>query len=564
MDEEGPDLASSSSFQYPQPEGVDQPLAAADNGDSVGTDDGLRNLPPPEQAYPSLPLWDFHHDQDSRVAQADLVPSTDAVSGASTSATSVAVPPVEDPWQAFISSPFSDSMQDLFEDSPEAFVYPTGEGDFASRRGHPSSVQPFEPATLDLVTPIESAGPIQEPFNEGGLRATHAGSSVGSGVTYDFLRGHHSEQAQVSTSNAGESHNTLLNFMYPFGVTSISPMYISSQAAGISLSGNAPSTSSDIAERHAHAAPRRGLAGWEETTYLQVDPSSLSIQQPTKDSRSSVGSSLADEGRGGGSSSLWSNNSSGNGPSSGLPDQARSSSPAASRRAGKQRVPNEDTFSEEDLDDDNGESDEYHPSRSPSLKHSRSMSPSAYIHEFESGDEQELTTPRVGRQAKRSISKARGSAALALAAVAEAKRRSESEGREGELRDLVSIYREGSYPAKKRKNNPIPLPVPVPNLNKKSRGRKVPYVDSLQVGSSSAGAMNSDKVEDEEATIVEGSAETSLRSSRKRRKTSQIPSVPDDTASRSYVCSVPGCGKCFVRGEHLKRHVRSIHTHDKR
>lgn len=27
---------------------------------------------------------------------------------------------------------------------------------------------------------------------------------------------------------------------------------------------------------------------------------------------------------------------------------------------------------------------------------------------------------------------------------------------------------------------------------------------------------------------------------------------------------VPGCGKCFKRSEHLKRHVRSIHTNEKR
>lgn len=30
------------------------------------------------------------------------------------------------------------------------------------------------------------------------------------------------------------------------------------------------------------------------------------------------------------------------------------------------------------------------------------------------------------------------------------------------------------------------------------------------------------------------------------------------------MCEVNGCGKCFARGEHLKRHVRSIHTNEKR
>ncbi len=65
------------------------------------------------------------------------------------------------------------------------------------------------------------------------------------------------------------------------------------------------------------------------------------------------------------------------------------------------------------------------------------------------------------------------------------------------------------------------LPVPVPNLTKKSRGRRVPTTVVLQ---------------------------------------------PEDLKKdkRTYVCSVEGCGKCFHRGEHLKRHIRSIHTHEKR
>jgi hypothetical protein len=65
------------------------------------------------------------------------------------------------------------------------------------------------------------------------------------------------------------------------------------------------------------------------------------------------------------------------------------------------------------------------------------------------------------------------------------------------------------------------LPTPIPNLTKKSRGRRVPTKD---------------------ATIAD----------------------PNQKDSRLYVCTVEGCGKCFHRGEHLKRHIRSIHTHEKR
>ncbi|KAJ7213472.1 hypothetical protein GGX14DRAFT_618752 [Mycena pura] len=65
------------------------------------------------------------------------------------------------------------------------------------------------------------------------------------------------------------------------------------------------------------------------------------------------------------------------------------------------------------------------------------------------------------------------------------------------------------------------LPVPVPNLIKKSRGRRVPI-------------------------ITNGAA----------------PPDPEQN-KRMHVCKVEGCGKCFHRGEHLKRHIRSIHTHEK-
>jgi uncharacterized C2H2 Zn-finger protein len=79
------------------------------------------------------------------------------------------------------------------------------------------------------------------------------------------------------------------------------------------------------------------------------------------------------------------------------------------------------------------------------------------------------------------------------------------------------LPREEAHPHIPRLPNISP-PVPVPNLTKKSRGRQVPTV---------AAVIMRDR-------------------------------------DRSFVCKVPGCGKCFQRGEHLKRHVRSIHTNDKR
>ena len=95
--------------------------------------------------------------------------------------------------------------------------------------------------------------------------------------------------------------------------------------------------------------------------------------------------------------------------------------------------------------------------------------------------------------------------------------------------------------SKKRRSQPAsssaassPIPIPVPNLTKKSRGRRVPTMSSLEdIRSAASGAG-------------------------KKRQ-----GIGGKTA-RMYLCEVKGCGKCFARGEHLKRHVRSIHTYEKR
>jgi uncharacterized Zn-finger protein len=68
----------------------------------------------------------------------------------------------------------------------------------------------------------------------------------------------------------------------------------------------------------------------------------------------------------------------------------------------------------------------------------------------------------------------------------------------------------------------LAAPVPVPNLTKKSRARRVPTAPVI---------------------IVQGGVQKNMR---------------------MYRCTVEGCYKTFARGEHLKRHVRSIHTNEKR
>ncbi|KAF9651923.1 hypothetical protein BDM02DRAFT_3154064 [Thelephora ganbajun] len=74
-------------------------------------------------------------------------------------------------------------------------------------------------------------------------------------------------------------------------------------------------------------------------------------------------------------------------------------------------------------------------------------------------------------------------------------------------------------PSKRRRGQAVP--VPVPNLTKKSRGRSVPTIPN------------------------------------------SISAYGVHRTRRSFICAVTDCGKCFARGEHLKRHIRSIHTNEK-
>lgn len=71
---------------------------------------------------------------------------------------------------------------------------------------------------------------------------------------------------------------------------------------------------------------------------------------------------------------------------------------------------------------------------------------------------------------------------------------------------------------KKSRGTKLEIPIPVPGLTKNSRGRSVP--------------TKSDVV------YVDG--------------------------TRMFWCNVKNCDKLFGRGEHLKRHITSIHTNDKR
>jgi len=73
---------------------------------------------------------------------------------------------------------------------------------------------------------------------------------------------------------------------------------------------------------------------------------------------------------------------------------------------------------------------------------------------------------------------------------------------------------------------------PIQVITRKSRGRQVPNVFQLYGGFSEAAAY-----------IASGGSK--------------------DPNARTAICFIPGCGACFVRNEHLKRHLISIHSQDK-
>ncbi|KAF8889515.1 hypothetical protein CPB84DRAFT_1964014 [Gymnopilus junonius] len=231
-----------------------------------------------------------------------------------------------------------------------------------------------------------------------------------------------------------------------------------------------------------------------------------------------------------------------------------------------------------DLDDDDGldadgDSDDYRPSRSASPDPTYSSLDHAGF--SCDGGSKPLALPR--KTTKRNNGKAKGSAALALALITQMGNKSSSgsdlpDDLGVDVENALALYQEGRIGIRKRKNHPIPLPVPVPNLNKKSRGRKVPYVaelsgsasPSINARSGSSGAKDDDAFGFGMNSNARSESLSGRGSRRRSTGSSRSTPVPEDgSGSRSFVCVVPGCGKCFVRGEHLKRHVRCIHTNDK-
>ncbi|KAG6901975.1 hypothetical protein C0995_006074 [Termitomyces sp. Mi166 len=101
----------------------------------------------------------------------------------------------------------------------------------------------------------------------------------------------------------------------------------------------------------------------------------------------------------------------------------------------------------------------------------------------------------------------------------------------------VSVTSTGAPRRRARPTTSLPIPIPVPNLTKKSRGRRVPTMEDFK-----------DDLDIPAPAAPKG-----------KKKGTGVAAKN----MRTYTCDVDGCGKLFARGEHLKRHIRSIHTYEK-
>ncbi|KAG7093250.1 hypothetical protein E1B28_006936 [Marasmius oreades] len=136
----------------------------------------------------------------------------------------------------------------------------------------------------------------------------------------------------------------------------------------------------------------------------------------------------------------------------------------------------------------------------------------------------------------------------------------------------------------RRQNGRRSQPVPVPNVTKKSRGRKVPVsgedaeapsppvyhpfdFDGAGTGAdfvvdtvAPRGRPVKTFTQDIQSCVEPEHPPTGVANEPFKVVSGGIKKL---SGERRYVCTVDGCGKCFVRGEHLKRHVRSLHTWEK-
>ncbi|KAF9183834.1 hypothetical protein BGZ49_004520 [Haplosporangium sp. Z 27] len=66
-----------------------------------------------------------------------------------------------------------------------------------------------------------------------------------------------------------------------------------------------------------------------------------------------------------------------------------------------------------------------------------------------------------------------------------------------------------------------------------------------------------------DASGSSSSSPSAIKPTPKRSRGRRVSCNPDNSGCKVFTCRFDDCGKIFKRSEHLKRHVRSIHTMEK-
>jgi hypothetical protein len=499
------------------------------------------------------------------------------------------------PWQMYLSPSLSDSLHsldlDILNPGSLDLVYPQHDCDALANF---AEFETLESPRSSGYQGTQTVNDVQQMFYTAPLVAPQPNRIIQPALlslisTQDTENSLLLDQGESSTKADEHTVYRDTSSLSDVGVLSAPQFgtYLAQSAPSSSLlsssRGRDPTITKLVNHSSTSSRPRRGLSGWGNTSHLEPPavPSSTTMHQkpPSTSSSKSLSSTLLVPDSL--SPSLCSSTGGSSRNSERLLKRLRQSDeslPVLKHASKTRRIMVADVDTEDDsVDNNNGDdsdSDDYRPSRSPSLNPSRSISPSCHPFMFKS--EMGVASTSVNKKKPKNLKgkgKAKGSAALALAVVSQMVRNPSAAGRRDT--DLNST-RYATTGIARRKNQPIPLPIPIPNLNKKSRGRKVPHVMNndtvMKRKSSSTKALvkREEDVEDDDDDDYDESGDEfedrSRSSTRSRRKKPTTPEMSKTSSgeNRTFVCVVPGCGKCFVRSEHLKRHVRSIHTHDKR
>ncbi|CEP09509.1 hypothetical protein [Parasitella parasitica] len=134
----------------------------------------------------------------------------------------------------------------------------------------------------------------------------------------------------------------------------------------------------------------------------------------------------------------------------------------------------------------------------------------------------------------------------------------------GQNNNMFNHHRNNSIIPAQHQGFPIsslcttPTPTSATLMNKHNQSRPMtPVSPPLLVKDNYAGQQ------DQKSSAINNNLETSAKPKKTPRSRGRRVSNVPGCGTRMFTCKADGCGKVFKRSEHLKRHIRSIHTLEK-